>query len=195
MLVEIRLHPAFNSPVPPTPSRWISCMVICRYMCVPFPFFFAILATSVLLPAAPATTPWDAPFSGNTGAILEESRRVPVPDSQGAIVLLEDHKYTIDRNSRTTTTIRKVFRILQQDAVEDWSSIEHEYAPWYENRPEFRARVIRADGSVHWLDPKTIADAPAQEFDSTIFSDRRAVRAPLPAVAAGAVVEYEIVIR
>src|SRR5688572_13200821 len=99
-------------------------MVIYRHMCVAFPFFLAILATSVLLPAAPTTPPWDAPFSGNTGAILEESRRLPVPDGQGAIVLLEDHKYTIDRSSRTTTTIRKVFRILQQDAVEDWSSIE-----------------------------------------------------------------------
>src|ERR1044071_6188140 len=101
--------------------RWLGLgeqprMVICCNMCINFAFFLVILATSILLPAAPATPSWDAPFSGNTGAILEESRRVPVPDGQGAVVLLEDHKYTIDRNSRTTTTIRKVFRILQQDA-------------------------------------------------------------------------------
>jgi hypothetical protein len=59
-------------------------------------------------------------------------------------------------------------------------------------KPEIRARVIARDGSVHILDAKTIADSPMVEFDSSLFSDARIVRAPLPAIEPGALVEYEI---
>ncbi len=154
-----------------------------------------VIATVVLAPAMQAKEPWDAPFADNPKAILEEARRVAVPDGTGIIILLEQHQYVIDAGGRTVSTVRKVFWIAKRDAVESWSSVEQEYAPWHEAKPELRARVITADGMVHWLDPKTIADSPASEFDSSIFSDRRVARAPLPAVAEGAVVEYEIVVR
>ena len=154
---------------------------------------FGVLAALVFLPTVQAPQPWDAAFAGDPKAIVEAARSVPVPDDQGIIVLLEQHQYKIDDSGRTISMVRKVFRIVKQEAVEDWSSIEQEYQPWHENRPQMRARVISADGTVHWLDPKTIADSPVREYDSSIFSDRRVLRAPLPAVGPGAVVECEIV--
>jgi tetratricopeptide (TPR) repeat protein/transglutaminase-like putative cysteine protease len=157
--------------------------------------FLGVIAALVLLPTAQAAERWDAPFADDPKAIVEAARSIPAPDDQGMIVLLEQHQYTIDASRRTVSTTRKVFRLMKQDAVEDWSSVEQEYQPWHESRPEMRARVISADGAVHWLDPKTISDSPVNEYDSSIFSDRRVLRAPLPAIAAGAVVEYEIVVR
>lgn len=142
-----------------------------------------------------ATEPWDAPFAGTPQAILEAAKRIPVPESQPVLVLLEQHQIVVDEGGRITSTVRKVFRVANEDAVEESASVEQEFQPWHETRPELRARVIGTDGTVHWLEAKTIADSPAEEFDQSIFSDRRVIRAPLPAIAVGAVVEYEITVR
>ena len=146
-------------------------------------------------PSLNATEPWDAPFAGSPQVILDAANRIPIPESQPVIILLEQHQITIDEAGRFTSKVRKVFRIANDDALEEWASVEQEFQPWHETKPELRARVIGTDGAVHWLEAKTIADSPAEEFDQSIFSDRRVVRAPLPAIAVGAVVEYEITVR
>src|SRR6266581_542883 len=81
---------------------------------------------------------------------------IPCDKSMKAIVLLEQHRYVIDENGRTISKVRKVLRIVTEEGLEEWSSIEQEYQPWHESKPEIRARVIGADGTVHWLDGKTI---------------------------------------
>jgi transglutaminase-like putative cysteine protease len=48
---------------------------------------------------------------------------------------------------------------------------------------------------VHELDARTIADAPASATDNDVLTDRRTVRAPLPAMAPDSIVEEEIVSR
>ena len=145
-----------------------------------------------LAPTSRATQPWDIPFASNSQTIIQAARAISIPDDQSVVVLLEQHDYIVGENGRITTTVRKVYRVLKEDAVEDWSSIEQEYQPWHENKPQLKARVITDDGVVHWLDAKTIGDSPSLEYDANIFSDRRVVRAPLPAVAKGAIIEYQI---
>jgi transglutaminase-like putative cysteine protease len=54
-----------------------------------------------------------------------------------------------------------------------------------------QARVVSKDGTVHTLDAKAITEAPARE-DLDIFSDNRVLRAPLPGIAVGSVVEEVI---
>jgi tetratricopeptide (TPR) repeat protein len=157
--------------------------------------FLVVILFSLASGAARAAEPWDTPFASDTRAQIKAARDIPVPDDQGVVILLEQHKYVIDENGRTVFTIRKVYRILKEDAIEDWSSIEQEYQPWHQSKPELRARVITEDGAVHWLDPKTIGDSPSTEYDANIFSDRRVARAPLPAIKPGAVIEYEIIVR
>lgn len=55
--------------------------------------------------------------------------------------------------------------------------------------------MISAAGAVQWLDPKTIASSPVREFDASIYSDQRVARAPLPSLAAGSIIEYEITVK
>ena len=74
------------------------------------------------------------------------------------------------------------------------AAIEREYAPWHERKRDLRARAITPDGAVHWVDAKTIAESPTLQFDNTIFSDNRVLRAPIPGIVAGAVVEYELTV-
>ena len=155
-----------------------------------------MLAALVVMSSwAHAAQPWDTGFNKDTRAVMEAALRVVSPSDQSVVVLLEDHRYTIDREGRTASTIRKLYRILKEDSIEDWASVERDYQPWYEQTPQIRARVIGSDGTTHWLDAKTIADSPAREFDANIFSDGRVLRAPLPAVRVGSIVEYEIEVR
>ena len=147
---------------------------------------------AVYLLSANAAEPWDNPFSSDTAELLRSARQLSVPEGQEVQVLLEEHRVSVTSNGRVHATCRKVYRILSAEAVEDWSSVEESYQPWREQRPEIRARVITRIGSVHTLDPKTIADSPAAELEPNVFSDTRVSRAPLPAVEPGAVVEYEV---
>jgi len=139
-----------------------------------------------------AAEPWDTPFAKDTTPFLSAAQAVPVSEGADVVVLLDEQKYTIDPAGRMTTTLRKVYRVLTADGVEEWAAVEQRYAPWHERRPQLRARVLTSEGAAHWLDSKTITDVPAVEFDSSVFSDSRLLRAPLPAVAPGAIVEYEI---
>jgi hypothetical protein len=154
----------------------------------------AVLLT-VAATASRAAQPWDAPFNNDAGAILKAASEVKTPQSSELVVLLDEQRYAIDDAGRINAKRRKVYKVLSADAVEDWSAIEQEYAPWHEQKPELRARVITPDAMVHALDPKTIADSPAEEFEANVFSDTRAVRAPLPSVVPGAVIEYEFTVR
>jgi hypothetical protein len=151
-----------------------------------------LLLLTVSLLSANAGEPWDKPFSSDTAALLRRAGQLTAPEDQEVQVLLEEHLISVKPGGRVHATLRKVYRVLTEDAVDDWSSAEQSYQPWREQKPEIRARVITRAGSVHLLDPKTIADSPAAELDSNVFSDSRVVRAPLPAIEPGAVVEYEI---
>jgi len=83
----------------------------------------------------------------------------------------------------------------KNDAVEDCLPFSRSISLGTRTNPTMRRRVITDDGAIHWLDAKTIADSPSAEYDANTFSDRRIVRAPLPAVCPGAVIEYEIILR
>lgn len=110
-----------------------------------------------------------------------------------ATVLFERDSYQIKEDGRVTYRHSMIFRIETQAGIEDWAEISARYAPWHQNQPGIQARVILPDGRVTQLDPKTIIDGPASEEDNDIYSDDRIRKAPLPALAVGAIVEEEAV--
>ncbi|HSM78602.1 MAG TPA: hypothetical protein VLT57_13280, partial [Bryobacteraceae bacterium] len=78
----------------------------------------AIFALAVT-PVAWAGSPWDVPFSSNTNAVVSAAKAVQAPNDTSLVVLLSDYHYSIDSSGRTTAAIRKVYRILKEDAVAD----------------------------------------------------------------------------
>ena len=154
--------------------------------------FFLILA---FLRPSHGAQPWDSAFNSDIRAIITSAETIKPSEKSEAVIFLEDHKFTIKKDGRIETALRKVFRVDKQDAVEEWSSFEYSFRPWHQDSPELRARVIGKDGTVKWLDTKTISTAPTRQFDASIFSDERVLRAPLPAVAVGSIVEWEVLLR
>lgn len=113
-------------------------------------------------------------------------------DPEKNVVILEEYaKLRLDGLGRQHTHVRRVYHIRNEKGVDGWSTVSVSYTPWYQQRPVVRGRVVTADGREHRLDPATLNDTPAIEYDKDIYSDRRILAGPLPAVAGGAVVEWE----
>lgn len=154
---------------------------------------FATFVLSFTLNAA--EQPWGgAPFSAEPRALLAAAEAVSAGEAD-VVVLLDELHYSFDAEGRATSSSRLVFRVTDESALDDWSTIEAEWAPWYQARPVLTARVIGKDGAVQTLDPKTVTESAARDESPDIFSDNRLLRAPLPGMGAGVVVEQVITYR
>ena len=69
------------------------------------------------------------------------------------------------------------------------------WSPWHQDRPSIHARVISPDGEVHTLDENTIEEIQIPSGQANVFTDAKLLRAPLPALAVGCVVETEVLTR
>jgi transglutaminase-like putative cysteine protease/tetratricopeptide (TPR) repeat protein len=153
------------------------------------------ITLSVLLRAALASAgePWaEPPFAA---AAADWVRRTPAPAGEHVTILLEESEQSFEADGRRTNRYRLVYRLETAEAVDGWSSLEAEWSPWHQERPELRARVVQPDGSETWLDPRTIAESGIGQADEQILSDRRQLTAPLPALGPGAVVEMQSLVR
>jgi tetratricopeptide (TPR) repeat protein/transglutaminase-like putative cysteine protease len=150
----------------------------------------------VISPQIAAAEPWTGvPLEAAPTDIARFAADAPLPAGADCEVLFDEGTFRLDAERKLERRIWRIFRVATESAVQDWGVVEAAWAPWHEDRPLVRARVIRADGGVFQLDPKTIAEAPAEQTDDRILSDERMLRAPLPGMAAGAIVEIEIVWR
>ena len=153
-----------------------------------------LLLAPALLSAAAAAAGVEAPaglggpaFSASPAALLLAAVPQSPDDQAPAIVLVNDVTFEFDDASHLTRTLHVVFGVRSRSALEEWGSVGGQWAPWHQERPTIRARVVTADGAEHWLDPSTIAETAASEQNPLLFGDRRALNVPLPAVAPGAV--------
>jgi tetratricopeptide (TPR) repeat protein len=143
-------------------------------------------------PIIAAQQPWNGvPFQAPPAAVLAAAGDAATGESD-VVVLLDELHYSFDEAGRATASSRLVFRIVDESAIDDWSTVETEWVPWYHERPVLTARVVSADGTVHMLDPKAITESAARDESPDVFSDNRVLRAPLPGMAAGSVVEQVI---
>jgi hypothetical protein len=154
---------------------------------------FLCAAVSPLLAAGPAEPLNVARFSSDSKALYSAASESVPPDGTDAAVLDDDENYVFDGYGHSVHTQYMVFKVLTQKGAEGWDSVSVSWEPWHEQRPTIRARVVTPDYIVHELDSKTITDAPARQDESDLYSDRRTLRAPLPAIAPGSVVEEEFV--
>ncbi len=132
-------------------------------------------------------------FSLDATALYQRVSQVPTPAGADVLVLEDEETVVFDTEGRAVRSRYFLYKILTQDGAAGWGDISSGWEPWHEEHPSLRARVITPDNAVHVLDATTITDAPAKENADNVFSDRRVLRAPLPAVAPGSLVEEELV--
>jgi Domain of Unknown Function with PDB structure (DUF3857) len=135
---------------------------------------------------------WSRPrFEADAAAVNKAASNVSVKPGADVVVLDEEDSYVFETDGKAVHTYYLVYKVLTQRGVEGWDATSLEWEPWHEEHPRLRARVITPDNVIHPLDPKTITDAPARDKEEKTYGDGRVLRAPLPAIAPGSVVEEE----
>jgi len=143
-----------------------------------------------------AADTWDSPaFAADPAILRQAAQAVPAGKHSEATVLLNEVHFKFDEDSKMLETRHLIYRIENQDGVKDWAETSGTWQAWHQDKPEIKARVITAEGAVHWLDSKTLNDFPVHEDAPDVYSDERKYGGPLPAVAPGAIVEEEITVR
>ena len=144
--------------------------------------------------AAQLEAPWSLPaLTAKPELLLQAAKAVAAPKDGDIETLFEEHKYQLDDHGGKQYTVRRIYRYLTEKGVEDSSCSETNWSSWCEDKPEFHVRVISPNGQVHALDPQSIGEAPLADDTPNLLSDEKLLRAPLPAIEVGAIVEEEIV--
>ena len=147
--------------------------------------------------AATDSEPWlgDA-FAASGAEVADAAARSDATgdDATGAdvVMLLRDDRYAFEADSRMTHTRRWVYRVLTPAGLRDWSASEVVWAPWRQERPQIRVRVVDPEGGEWRLEPGAVSDLSAAQ--AGLDGELRLLRAVLP-VDVGAVVEEEVVVR
>ena len=115
--------------------------------------------------------------------------------SAPAEILLLHYEYRLDREGGYQRTMHQRYRVLTEQGVTDWGATEAAWSPWYMDRPEIAVTVTSVAGAVAKLDPSTISEAAEYPEAPDMYGDGRVLRAPLPGVTVGAVVDETIVTR
>jgi len=154
-----------------------------------------ILAIVLSAPLA-SEEPWEQgdAFTATPQAILQASAAHPPREGQGILCLLEDVRISIDDLGCRRTLSRTVYRFDQASALKNWNEVSCSWAPWHQNRPTVRARVIAPDGRVHLLDPATLGEYSTGQGGDGLFEARKRLAGPLPQLETGAIVETETVL-
>ena len=161
-------------------------------------FFITLffLISSSLSMHGQAAEPWaGAHFAGDPKAIYDAAAAITTPLGTDALVLDEQEHYSFDSDGKQVYTHYLIYKIFTSKGAEQWDSVMVHWEPWHDERPTIRARVITKDYEVHTLEDKAITDSPAHEEENETYGDQRVLRAPLPAIAPGAVVEEERTVR
>jgi transglutaminase-like putative cysteine protease/tetratricopeptide (TPR) repeat protein len=139
---------------------------------------------------------WQLPRFSVEGAELNKAAAsVPVKPGTDIVVLDQETNYVFDADGKSVRTEYLVYKVLTQNGAEGWDAISVGWEPWHAERPTVRARVITPDNAVHPLDAKTVSDAPAVDEEEKTYGNGRVLRAPLPAIGVGSLVEEEEVLR
>jgi transglutaminase-like putative cysteine protease/predicted Zn-dependent protease len=156
---------------------------------------FRLFCVLFLLMCASVTwTPAQQSFSTGAKELLQSIGGADSKNLYGVSIQLDETALKIDSSNRVVSRQHRIYRIDSPEAVESWSTVEAQWAPWHQKRPTIRARVITPDGAEHLLDMKTLSDAPAHDSRPEVFGDEREYSGPLPAVKVGSIVETEITI-
>lgn len=138
----------------------------------------------------------DAPWMGAAPTdLIAAAASAPRREGEDVHVLDTQLELAVDAEGRTERRFRRVFVLRTARGVDEWGAIHVGWAEWHEERPEVAARVITPDGVAHTLDPAAISEATDPNARALTYSDEKVLRAPLPALSPGVIVEETIVQR
>jgi cytochrome c-type biogenesis protein CcmH/NrfG len=149
---------------------------------------------------APRSAIFDKPaFSVAPADMRAEAKRILASDqrySDAAVTVLHEEKSdSYDAQGRIKSHVHVIAIINSQQGVDNWGELSIDYAPFHQDRPTVRIRVINPDGATVEVDPKLVVENPAATVSVTVVSDTRELLATLPRLVLGSIIEEEYTIR
>jgi len=139
---------------------------------------------------------WDGePFSVPAAELLAAAAAIPAPEKEPVKVLLLENWLTIHADRRVDSRCRWIYEILNAAGKDNWAHTSEEWAAWYQHRPDIRVRVIHPDGDSHELDPATLQELTDEDASIRKYSDVKELRAPIPGVVIGSIIEEVLEVR
>ena len=156
--------------------------------------FSLLFFVSSLYGQGPPGASWSAPpFTADPKDIAAAAAAVKPEQYAKVTVFTDERRIVFDASGKYTITTHSLYRVETKDAFKRWGTIKATWSPWRSARPQVRARVIAADGSVVALDPKVLTEAPVHDQRPEIYEDMRSYSGPLPNVEVGSIVETETI--
>jgi transglutaminase-like putative cysteine protease/tetratricopeptide (TPR) repeat protein len=123
----------------------------------------------------------------------------PLPGPAAGAAPVEDvsevARYVVAADGTKTLTYTLRYRVRSLRDLGPFATLQAEWAPWYQARPELTATVTWPDGRAFPLEPGAVAEAPVESRSPGLYTDRRKLEAPLPGLREGAWVEHTVVQR
>jgi tetratricopeptide (TPR) repeat protein len=131
-----------------------------------------------------------APFALPAARLALASGGV-VPRMHKSEVLLNETSVRLEAGGQREETLHLVWRLLGDEPDQ---TISFTWAPWHQDKPQLRARVVLPDGQESWLDERAIVEGVAS-YDDLQLSDVHQLHAPMPNARRGTVIELLLVQR
>ena len=119
--------------------------------------------------------------------------RPKTDDSAGRETLLYEAVYRYDEKGSLTRSVRVIWNVRQK-ALADHGTLEHQFSPWYQKQPVIEARVFDRSGKVYELAKEDSTVSSAQSNDPVVLTNDQIVRAALPGLQDGSIVEERITV-
>lgn len=154
-----------------------------------FPLLACLLMISIPGLAQDASP---SPFRETPESWRAKAQAAQAKDKDQSHILTHDLSIELDEAGRFHRTTHRVVEVRDERDVQRWSNLDIAWKKTFESRPEINVRVIRPDGEVRVLDPKTIAEAPAGEIENGIYSDAILLKILPPGLVPGSILEMQV---
>ena len=168
-------------------EAWCSMGKICVFILMFFTAcsFFVDLRAQSPLPKA---------FEHSYQEIQEAFKSRPTADeSTGRETLLYEAVYRYDEKGSLSRSVRTIWNVRQKFLAEA-GTLECRFSPWYQKQPVIEARVFDRNGKVYELAKDDSTVSSAQSNDPVVLSNDQIVRAALPGLQGGSIVEERITV-
>jgi len=110
-------------------------------------------------------------------------------------IYFEKRNYKIFKDNTVSFTFIRKYKILNQQGIRSWNDVTASWYAWYQTKPIISATVVSPGGKITHLDPKTIGEMTSKQSDQLVYSDRKTIKGPLPAIEIGSIIEEKYVYR
>ena len=156
------------------------------------PFYLAGIAL-ITASAVQASDVWTLPlFSPDPARVYDEALKFKAPPDADVYAIDLNMQIRLDAEGKAVRTRRGVWRVLTDAGAKKLANWTESWPAWREKKPTLQLRIITSDKKAHLLDPATVTVA-GLPGSNDVYSDIQVLQAPLPAISANSVMEFEVV--